>query len=64
MSLSKAKNVVPEKCFARVGSGLTYKLLTRLERPARDKRPSLVCPFINYDCGKFYNIGPMVVAKL
>jgi hypothetical protein len=29
-----------------------------LERPAKDKRSSLLRIFVNYGCIKFYNIGP------
>ncbi len=31
---------------------------TRLEKPARDKRSSLLRTFVNYARKKFYNIGP------
>jgi hypothetical protein len=48
----------------RLGWFRPYILLIRLERPAKDKRSSLVCPFINYDCGKFNNIDLMAVGKV
>jgi hypothetical protein len=43
-----------------VGSGLTRKHWTRLERLARDKRSSLLRKFVTYGRKNFYNIGPRV----
>jgi hypothetical protein len=48
----------PERCFAWVGSGLTNKHYTGLERLAKDKRSSLLRKFVNYGCKKFYSTGP------
>jgi hypothetical protein len=48
----------PERCFTRVGSGLTCKHYTRLERLARDKHSSLLQKFVTYGRKKFYNIVP------
>jgi hypothetical protein len=39
--------------FVRVGSVLTRKKSTRLERPAKEKHSSLLQTFVNYD-----NINP------
>jgi len=33
---------IPERCFTRVGSGLTYNHYTRLKRLAKDKHSSLL----------------------
>jgi hypothetical protein len=49
---------VPEKCFTRVGSGVTRKYWTRLERPIRYKHSSLLQTLIKCEEKKFYNIGP------
>jgi hypothetical protein len=51
------KSGAPEKCFARVGSGLTHKHWTRLERPATDKHSSLLQKSVNYRHKKFYSTG-------
>jgi hypothetical protein len=48
----------PEMCFTWVGSWLTHKHYTILERLAGDKHSSLFQKFVAYDCKKFYNIGP------
>ncbi len=40
-----------------VGSGVTRKCWTRLERLAKDKRPSLSLKVVTYGHKKFYNIG-------
>ncbi len=45
-----------EHLITRVGSILTWKHYTRLERPARDEHSSLVWAFVNYGCKKFYHI--------
>ncbi len=44
---------VPEKCFTRVGSGLTFKHKTRLERLAKDEHSSLLRKSENYSHKKF-----------
>ncbi len=38
--------------------GLIDKHLAKLERPSRDKHSSLLIGFANYNCNKFYNVGP------
>ncbi len=38
-----------ERCFTRLGSGLTRKHFTRLERLVRDKHSSFFGTFIIYD---------------
>ncbi len=62
MFMGKARGLpqgrVPERCFTWVGSGLTRKFQTRLERLARDKNSSLLQKSVNYGCKKFYRIGP------
>jgi hypothetical protein len=45
-------------CFTHVGSGLTHKHLTRLEKLSRGEHSSLLQKFVNYDSKKFHNIGP------
>ncbi len=42
----------------RQALSLSYKKLTRLERPARDKHSSLFDPFRNLQRKKFCKIGP------
>jgi hypothetical protein len=44
------------RCFNWVGSSLTHKHLTRLEKLARDKHSSLLLKFVNYRRKKFYII--------
>jgi hypothetical protein len=41
-----------ERCFTLVGSDLTHKHYTSLERLSRDKHPSLLGPSVNYTCKK------------
>ncbi len=53
----------PERCLTRVGSGLTRKNLTRLERLARDKHPSLLRKSVNYDHKKFYSTGSRMLRQ-
>jgi hypothetical protein len=48
----------PERGFTLVGSGLTHKHWTRLEKLARDKHSIILRKSINYGQKKFYNIGP------
>ncbi len=48
----------------RVGSSLTHKHQTRLEKLARDNCSSLTQNFITYDRKKFYNIGLRSLAQL
>jgi hypothetical protein len=45
-------------CYTWVGSGLTCKHRTRLERLARDKHYNLFQPFVTYGQKMFDNIGP------
>jgi hypothetical protein len=56
MFVCKAKRGAPERCFARVGSDLTCKHHTKLERRVRDS--SLLQMFVNYSCKMLYYIGP------
>ncbi len=51
----------PEKCFTRVGSGLTGKHQTRLERLAKDKHSSLLRKSVNCSRNKFYDTGPIII---
>ncbi len=46
-----------ERCFTQIYYILTCKHSTRLEKPAKDKHPSLIRTFINYGRKKCYNIG-------
>jgi hypothetical protein len=48
----------PNEAPLRLAPGFTHKHCTRLERLARDKHSSLLRKFVNYNCKKFYNIGP------
>jgi hypothetical protein len=50
-----------ERCFTRVGSSLTQKHKTRLERPAIYKHSSLLGTFVNYVYKMFYSNGPLVI---
>ncbi len=43
----------PEICFTQVGSGLTHKHYTSLEKLAKDKDSRLLQTFVNYACKKF-----------
>jgi hypothetical protein len=58
MFVGKARNLpksgAPEMCFAKVGSGLTYKQ----KLLARDKHSSLLRTFVNFRLKNIYNIGP------
>jgi hypothetical protein len=56
--VGKAWSGAPERCFTWVGSGLTRKYWTRLERLAKDKHSSLLQKSINYGCKKFNSTGP------
>jgi hypothetical protein len=47
------KRGVPERCFTQVGSSLTRKHYTRLERLAKEKYSSLLRESVNYDRKKF-----------
>jgi hypothetical protein len=43
----------------KVGSGITVKLYTKLERPTTDKRSSLLLTLVNYSRKKvLYSNGP------
>jgi hypothetical protein len=61
MFVGKARSLpqsgTPERYFTKVGTGLTHKRNTRLERLAGDKHSSFLQKFVNYGCKKFYNIG-------
>ncbi len=52
MFVGKAKSLplsgAPESCFGAVGSSLTHKHTTRLERLARDKHSSLLQTLVIY----------------
>ncbi len=62
MFVGKARNLpqngAPERCFICIGSSITSKYQTSLERLARDKHSSVLRKFVNYGQKKFYNIGP------
>ncbi len=47
-----------ERCSTRVGTGLTRKHDTRLERLARDKNSSLLGTFVSYEEIMFDEYGP------
>jgi hypothetical protein len=55
---SLPKSGAPERFFTRVGSSLTRKHQTRLERLAKDKHPRLLRKSVNYGRKKFYSTGP------
>ncbi len=57
---SLPKSVSSEKDFTWVGSGLSNKHLTRLEKLARSKHSSLVRKFITYGRKKFTTLAPGV----
>ncbi len=61
MFVGKAMNLPkcgpPESCFTWIGSGLTFRPYSRLERPKKDKYSSLLQIFVNYGRNKFCNIG-------
>jgi hypothetical protein len=50
--------IIIERCFTRVGSGLTRKHYAKLESVARDKHSSLLQKSVNYGRNKFYHTGP------
>jgi len=54
----------PERCFTWVGSGLTRKHYTRLERLVREKHSSFLQKSVNYASKKFYRIGPWSQLKV
>ncbi len=47
-----------ERCFTQVGSGLTRKHKTRLERPAKEKHSCSFGPFISYKEIEFLKLAP------
>jgi hypothetical protein len=49
--------------LTRVGSSLTHKHLTGLERLAKDKHSSLLQKSVNYDCKSFIVQAPVVLKK-
>ncbi len=55
---SLPQSAASERCFICLGSSLTSKYQTRLERLARDKHCSILRKFANYGRKKIYNIGP------
>ncbi len=57
------EQLAPERCFTQLGSGLTCKQKTKLERFARDKRSSLLQKFVTCGIKKFDNIGPRGLAS-
>ncbi len=66
--IGKAKRLLksgaPERYFTWVGTSLTCKHLTRLERPARDIHSGLLRKFLNYGRKKFNNTDPWFQSKL
>jgi hypothetical protein len=62
MYVGKARSLpysgASKRYFTLVGSGLTHKHLTWLERLAKDKRSSLLQKIVNYGCKNFYSTGP------
>ena len=44
-------------CFTQVGSSLTHKHYTKLEKLAKDKPISLLRKLVNYGRKKSYNTG-------
>jgi hypothetical protein len=48
----------PERCFTWVGSGLTHRHYTRLERVVREKHTSLLRKIVTIGRKKFYNTDP------
>ncbi len=55
---SLTQSGTPERCFTWVGSSLTHKHQTMLEKLARDKHSSLLRKFVKLRTKNFYNIGP------
>ncbi len=69
MFVGKAKSLhasgASEMCFIHLGSSLTFKHQTRLERLAMDKHSSLLRKSVNYGQKSFTTLGPGVdVIKL
>ncbi len=48
----------PERSFTQVGSGLTRKHYTRLERLAKDKHSSLLQKSVNYGQKSIITLAP------
>ena len=48
VTLLRSRSYLEAGCFTRVGSGLTHKHLTRLEKLARDKHSSLLRKLVTY----------------
>ncbi len=44
------KSGAPERCITLVGSGLTCKYWTKLERLPKDKNSNLLRTLVNYTC--------------
>jgi hypothetical protein len=64
MFVSKARYLLQSGAPVRVGSDLTHKHYTRLERLARYKESSLSYTCINYRHNKFYNIAIWVAKAI
>jgi hypothetical protein len=62
MFVGKARGLFSEESSGKVLQSVKLKPASqtsdRLERPARDKRSSLLGTFVNYASKKSYNIGP------
>jgi hypothetical protein len=46
------KSGAPERCYISVGSSLTHKIYSRLDRVARNKLFRVLETFVNYGCKK------------
>ncbi len=57
-AVTVAQRGAPERFLTRVGSELTRKHQTRLERFTREKHSSLLQKSVNYGRKKFYSTGP------
>ncbi len=53
-----------KRCSTWVGSNLTHKHWTRLEKLVRTKHSSLLRKFINYRWKRLYNSGPRVMIHM
>jgi hypothetical protein len=60
MFAGKARSLHWSGAPEKVGSSLTCKHFTRLERLSRDKHSGLLQKPLNYSHKKFYNTGPMI----
>jgi hypothetical protein len=57
------QSVSPERGFTRVGSGLTNRHYTRLEKLSMDTHTSLLRNFVNYDLKSFVTLGTVTLKK-